>query len=162
MVAWTSLSCAAADTSPLPGFLLPRSPSSLAPPEPGAPADARIAGFSSAGRAVVACESRHTKKAERIAPRLKWWRCRDSHPGPSTACRNRYRLIPGFVSPALNPGLQGTGQLRIVLSLRGTKRAPGGSSLNLTQYSPLRRAGCKRGTLRRAPRPARWSWLLFF
>ena len=93
---------------------------------------------------------------------FKLWRCRDSHPGPPTACQNRYRLSPEFVSAGIRSRQQFPAMLRIVLSLRGTKCAPVGSSLNLTQYNPLRRVGYKRGTLKRAPRPSRWSWLLCF
>jgi hypothetical protein len=94
--------------------------------------------------------------------RYIWWRWRELHSRPPTARRNRYRLSPGFVSPALNPGQQGTGQLRVVLSCRGTKRDPGSSIPCLTLTGPYGRPFRERGTLKRAPRPARWSWLLFF
>ena len=101
-------------------------------------------------------------KKEKNAKSPDWWRCRELHSSPPTACQNRYRLSPEFVSAGIRSRQQFPAMLRIVLNLRGTKCAPVGSSLNLTQYSPLRRVGYKRGTLKRAPRPSRWSWLLCF
>jgi len=106
--------------------------------------------------------SRPAGKNEKNAESPDWWRRRDSHPGPYTACRNRYRLSPECVSAGISSGRQFPAKLRIVFCRHGTKRAPDDSSLNLTLYSPLRRVGYKRGTLKRAPRPSRWSWLLLF
>ncbi len=101
-------------------------------------------------------------KKEKNAESPDWWRRRDSHPGPPTACQNRYRLSLEFVSAGLSSRRQVPAKFRIVFCLPGTKRAPKDSIPHCNALHSARAAVCERGALKRAPRPSRWSWLLLF
>ena len=66
--------------------------------------------------------SRPSGKNQKNAEFPNWWRCRDSHSGPTITCRSHYRLIPEFVSDRPGSGRQSRSKAPCCLLPANTKR----------------------------------------
>ena len=95
-------------------------------------------------------------------PAVKWWRCRDLHPGPTIMRQSRYRLSPEFVSGRSQFRTTKPAQSSVWSFARAYEARHADSTLCFVAHRTLQRDVRQRGSLRREPRPSHLSWLLFF